>query len=340
MATFILSSDITIGKFRFSGVHQVRIRKSLLSYVNTATIKLPSRSAVIKQVDGKLKGIGQPTDTSKLFNEGDPVIINLGYNGQLKEEFRGFIVRRNLNYPMEIQCEGYSYQLRKQTVSKSWKSSNVKEVLSEAVKGTDVKLLVADNIDLVNIVCAKKTGTDLIDFVKKASNGALNAWFIDATTLWVGLVYVPGGAGMKDTLSGQQVNYVLGRNVVKDNKLVERIPNTELTINAKMTKTKRHRGAAAPREVGKVKKWVAQAIGNQADLDKMVQSLEAKANYRGLEGRISAFLQPYAEPGWKAKITDPQFQERQGVYLIESIEIDYSLSGARRVIELGPQIQL
>ena len=88
---FVPGSEITIGQFRFSGAHEVRIKQSLHSIVNTATIQIPSVAKIIR--DGKMnpKGI----ITGKQFNDGNEVTIRLGYNNDLKTEFKGFVKRRN-----------------------------------------------------------------------------------------------------------------------------------------------------------------------------------------------------------------------------------------------------
>ena len=333
---FVLGSDIKIGGFRFSGVHEVRIKKSLHSYVQTATIKLPSTARIIKKDRNS-----QPEQviTGKQFKKGDPVVINLGYNGDLREEFRGFVQNMDLNMPLEVQVEGYSYQLRNNNVNKSWKSTTVSEVMNEAVKGTDIKLHVENDLELINIVCSNHTGAEVLDFVIKSSNRALNAFFIKPDMLWVGLAYLPNSSGIKDVFGADLVKYRLGWNVLRDNNLKERKPTAEVTINIKNKKTKRVKGSAKPpAQVGKIKSVLLQQIKSTSDIDKLKQSLEAKANYTGYEGKMTTFLQPYAEPGWKAQIIDARYKERDGVYLIESIEVIYGMSGARRLVEIGPKI--
>ncbi|MBL0144937.1 MAG: hypothetical protein IPP48_03425 [Chitinophagaceae bacterium] len=61
-------------------------------------------------------------------------------------------------------------------------------------------------------------------------------------------------------------------------------------------------------------------------------------SYDGYEGKITSFLQPFCQHGWKAGLTDKSFPERSGDYLITSVEVTYGMSGARRTVELGEKI--
>jgi hypothetical protein len=68
---FVLSSDITIGNFRFSGVNKVQIKRSLHGIADTALITIPS---IAKVVSGD-KGNPEKVITGKQFKDGDPVNI-------------------------------------------------------------------------------------------------------------------------------------------------------------------------------------------------------------------------------------------------------------------------
>ena len=111
---FILNSDISIGKpgvnqFRFTGVHELRIKRSIHNYTDTAIIQLPSIATLFTKNNSSSP---KTVITGKQWNDGDPVTIKLGYNNEMHEEFKGFIKHRDLNMPLEIECEGYAYQLK------------------------------------------------------------------------------------------------------------------------------------------------------------------------------------------------------------------------------------
>src|SRR4051812_34178084 len=119
---FALESDITIGKFRFSGVNELRIKTSLHSIIDTALINIPSVARII--TNGKV--VSENVITGNQFAEGDRVTIKLGYSGNMQTEFRGFVKRCDLNMPLQVECEGYSWQLRRNTINGFYKRINVK----------------------------------------------------------------------------------------------------------------------------------------------------------------------------------------------------------------------
>ena len=129
MAFFELNSEISIGNFRFSGVHNVRIMKSLQSIADIATISIPSVAKIAK--NGKINS--SIYITGNLFNDGDPITIKLGYNGDLQTEFSGFVKRRNLDMPLEVECEGYSWLLRRNNIQQFYATVTIKDLLNIAV---------------------------------------------------------------------------------------------------------------------------------------------------------------------------------------------------------------
>ena len=136
MAVFTLHSKISIGDFKpFKGVHDISIKKSLGNYADTAILKLP--------LTARLRQAGSPQTQSVLtahqFNVGDKILIELGYNHKLEREFVGFIRRINMTSPLEIECEGYAYQLRAKKINKSWKETTLLEVLEYIIEDTDIQ---------------------------------------------------------------------------------------------------------------------------------------------------------------------------------------------------------
>jgi hypothetical protein len=133
---FALNSDITIGKFKRVKPIECKITKSMFSYVDRVVIKLP--------ITARIKRAGEvitvSVETAKVIEEGDKVLIKLGYNGSYKTEFTGFVSRVNFTSPLEVECEGYSYQLRQKTYLKTFKDAELLQVLKYLVQGTDIVL--------------------------------------------------------------------------------------------------------------------------------------------------------------------------------------------------------
>jgi len=339
---FVLGSDITIGSFRFSGVHEAKIKRSVHSYVDTASIQIPSIGSIKYKTNSsnpKIEVLGTK------FKDGDKITINLGYDGKMQQEFRGFVKKRDLNMPLTIECEGYSYQLARNSISGNWSSISVKDFLSKAITGTDITLQCTVDMQVRNVKANKNTGAQIIDYIHKLTDGTLGIFFIQPDVLWCGLLYTPYIQGT-DPLSMGSVQYRLGYNCIKDNALKEKTITDNPIIHQYGKRLVNGTQLVAQSDPYKgelvklTQKKILNHIDGQALLKKLAQEKAYRANYEGYEGHITAFLQPYCLPGYKAYITDNRYPERNGTYLVETVEVIFGQNGARRTIEIGPKLSV
>ncbi|MBL0144936.1 MAG: hypothetical protein IPP48_03420 [Chitinophagaceae bacterium] len=217
---FTLNSNITIGQFKKVKPNEVKIQLAISNYVNTCKIKLPASAHLVCENKAEKTNTVQ---TAQQFKEGDKVVVQLGYNGILKTEFTGFVARINIATPVEVECEGYSYQLRKKTPApKTFKKAELKEVLKYIITGTDI-VLDADiqGCVLEKIVINGHNGVEVLELIKKTL-GDLVFMHFHNNVLYAGLTF----------LNPQQtVKYQLGWNVIKDNNLKQRqAKNDKITI--------------------------------------------------------------------------------------------------------------
>jgi hypothetical protein len=142
--------------------------------------------------------------------------------------------------------------------------------------------------------------------------------------------------------------------VIKDNDLKLREPkNDEVTVNfigekkdgSKQTvvingrkRTKAATVSASSGTTGETKIFKSHHITDKKSLTLVANAKQEQFTYSGYEGKITAFLQPYAAPNMKAQIVDVKFPERSGVYLVVSTEVSYGMSGARRIVEIGKRV--
>lgn len=331
---FTLTSDITIGNFRCGGVSAVNIKRSLHSCIDTARIELPSMARVLSA--GGNTNIYN-ANVGKLLKPGDNVMINLGYDGDVNLEFRGFVKEIGYDIPLVVECEGYSYQLRNKTIDKSWSKAKLKTILQDILQGTDIKLDIDEgsDIELTNIQGGNKTALELLGIVLDATNKAMDAWFVDPDVLKVGFIYLPDGDELKNSLKGAKVKYRIGYNALQNNGLKEKAPvDVKVIVNNSETKRKRNQDKVL---ADKVLRFVLNRI-SEKDLKKIQDILQFKQSYKGYEGKLTGFLRPLCFPGDTAFITDKRFTDRDGDYLVESVEVIYGTGGARRIVEIGPKL--
>lgn len=328
--SFVPNTKTVIAGFTFYTLHDLRVDKTIYTYTNTGMLKIPARARIRKRSDNNFLEF---VETANQFKEGDPVEIYAGYDGILKKEFAGFVRRVNKTIPCQIELEGYSYELRTKTnVNKFWKSATVKEIMQEAIKGTSIKLMVQDDLPVVNFIARNANGAQVLDnLIEKVSDRALTARFITDDTLWIGLRY---------TAYKSTVKYKLGYNVIKDDELKERIADkTKIQINYVHKKASGERvRAKATNGVGQVKKKTLAAVESEEWLKKLTDTKLSKEAYDGFEGNITTFLFPYAEPGDMALLSDPFFN-RNGGFIIDKTTLTLNRSGGRRIVGIGVKVQ-
>ena len=338
MSWQVLNSVITIGDFRFSGVHEVRIRKNIHSYTETAVITVPAIATYIPK--GSTAAI--TATTASLFTDGQPVQIDLGYNGNLNSEFTGFVRRRGTGMPLVVECEGYVRQLRLNVgISGNYNRTptSAAKLLAQATNGTDITVSCPVDYKLSNISFSKFNGVQIIDMIKEASQGALSIFFSTPKTLYCGLVYLAYSQG-NNPFANYQVDYRLGWNCPKQNGLKERIPSEPVQV---IMKGKYATGAllySASKETAATRKvtHLSSQMPDAGEMGSMAQEKAYASNYTGYEGQLTGFLSPYAYPGMNVNLVNAEYPDLNGVYLIESTEVIYGVTGAKRIVTVGPKL--
>ncbi len=337
---FVLSSEITIGKFKFTGVHEVRIRRSLHGLADTAIITIPSIAKILR---GGVAFPGTIT-TANQFNDGDAVEIKLGYNGYLRSEFSGFVRHRSLQMPLEVHCEGYSWLLRRTSNARFYKADKVKALLEEAVSGLGPGNEIAVECDL-NLKLGKVNGDgdssfDLLTNIKKYTDECLTCFFVEPNKLWCGLLYTAWAKG-EDALKAGTVKYSIGENVRRDQQLQVK-HNENDRVEVRYSKKLPNGNVIAQRSdilkkhLRRHKKIINRVLV-EGDLKALANEKAYQLNNLGFEGSLTGFLEPFALPGYNAQILDKRFPEHNGEYLVESTEVVFGMGGARRIVELGPR---
>lgn len=304
------SSYIEIGKYQFTDrVNSVSIEQSWKELAQTATIRLPNIKRLLE----------------KEIVVGDPVLIQLGYNDNLVEEFRGFVSGINPGSPVEFECMDEMWNLKQQSnITKAWKSTTVKEVLKYLVPGATLDVpditLSPFRIDKINTFEALKK-------LKESYN--LVIYFRDGK-LFCGLAYQEDAGEVKYRLSGKTANCLIGELKFKkstDVKIkvnaISLLPNnTSISVDAGDTD-------------GELRTLHFYNLTK----DELKKQAEEKINllkFDGYRGSLIGFGLPFAKFGMTAHLFDDNYPEREGIYFIDSVKTTYSVqAGYRRVVTLG-----
>lgn len=318
-----MTSSVKIGSFKPIKPNYLKWSRKVDDYSDTAKIKIPAIT--------RLKKVGDTYEnvmTGLQITEGMKVEIYAGYDYKNDLRFKGFVRRVNFTVPLELECEGYSYQLRnKVDFNCSHKSIKLKELLEELIDGTEIKL--SDSIPdvaLTNLRFKNQSGVNVLEYLKTK---CLLTTHFDFDVLYCGL---------KMTDIKKEVPFRLDWNVIKGNELKFEANKELATVNIKIEKRDstgaKKRGATDVKD-GSVKTLQIRHITDEASLKTIADQKRKELVHQGYEGKITAFLIPYVEPSMSAKITDKVYPDRSGVYFIESVEGEFSKSGGRQKIGIG-----
>jgi hypothetical protein len=319
---FTLGCNITIGSASFKAVADVVVKRSTQNANATAVIKVPV-TAVLKAAGKEKTNI----ETAKQINVGDTVTIQLGYDGKLKTEFKGFVKRLNYTVPLEIECEDCYWKLRTVTLKKSYAQTTIKQLLSDVLAGTGATVH-PNTIDMTlkNTIIDNKTGVWVLEKLK--SDYGLTVYFDLEGKLYAGKSY---------QVKGNRVKYELRGNVIKDDDLkFYRADDYKLKVEAKSYDRNGSKlEASVGADGGEAKTLWFYDVKDAGQLKALAEQELKRYSFDGYRGKIETFLVPYAEPGMIAVLTDPIYSARGGEYFIEGTEVKFGTSGARRIVELG-----
>jgi hypothetical protein len=305
------------------GGHLMKWNRSIENFSDSASFKVPGITRLRKEGDAY-----ERVQTGLLFKEGMKVELKAGYNGENDLRFMGFIRRVNFTLPLEVECEGYSYQLRKKlNFTKNYKDVSVRDILNDLVQDTDIVLSDAiPDVPIRKAVFKSVTGIQVLDWLK--SKCLLTVYF-NFNTLYVGAMQVEA----KTVKS-----FRLGWNVIKDNELkfddTKEFADVRIQLSTRKDDGQYEKAYFGGKLDGQVKKMYS-IIDDASTLKKIAEQKRTELVNRGYEGSITTFLSPFVEPGMAVQLDDAKYPERTGKYFVSGVAGEFSTSGGRQVIKLG-----
>lgn len=317
-----LCHRIEIGEWLVRRPEKVRVLRSVDTLSDTAEVVLP----------GMLHG--KAIEIEKQISVGDQVKIDLGYDGELKREFEGYVSRIGTDGgSIKIECEDQLWQTRKPVSDREYRDVTVKElieaVIGEAVGGElKVNCLYDfryDKFTVVNATCR--------DVLKKVQDEVKPNIFINDRGLWVVPKYMYGSA--------KEVEYDFSRNIEKSGTSLEYRRKEDRPVLVTVEGERRDGTKVRVEEGVTGGDRVTLRLPGVTDEESMrttAQQVLAEKSYTGYSGSFSSWLRPYAEPTNIAKLHDPDYEYKDGEYWITAVETEYSRSGGKRKITLGKRL--
>lgn len=305
-------------------MNSVEIESDMRRLEDVATIKLPTTARLVRAGEFVTE-----VETAKTFAVGDEVVIKLGYDGELREEFHGYVRKIRPNTPLEIECEDATYLLKRKNLQKAWRAATLRDILDYILADTGISLqgepptVNFTHFYLKNVSAAKA-------LQKLKDEYGLTMYFKSFKKLFVGI---------SSDDDGTLVKYEFGTNVI-DNDL-EWMDESDVRLKIKAVHV-RPDNTQVTQEVGdpdgEQRTIFLYDLENADDLERKAKEELKKYTFSGYKGSFNAFLLPVVRVGNVAQITDPNFPERSGKYLVEKVTVSYGEGGGRRKVTPGLKV--
>lgn len=311
--------DITVGGRRLLLFESVKITRSVEALADTATIVLPGMvHNMAIEVEDKV-------------SVGDAVRIMLGYNGKTVLEFEGYVQRIGTDGgSLTLECEDGLWLFRKAVADKAWRNADVKTILSDICRqcgGFSIDCDYAFKYD--SFVVRNATGYDVLKKVHEEVHANV---YVKGNTLHVHPQYAQ--------VFGK-ARYDFARNIERDGVRLEYRRKEDRRVLVVVEGEKKD-GTKVKVEAGttggdRVTLRVP-GVTDKESLRKVAEQVLQEKCYTGYSGSFSGWLLPYCDAGYQVRLTDPDYEYKNGTYYVTAVEVEYSRNGGRRTITLGKRL--
>ena len=279
---------------------------------------------------------GRALQTEETIYAGLPLSIALGYEGDNKHEFAGYIVSTtNQDGLLRIACEDAMYLLRKDVTNQQLTDASLVEIAKQVLQevAPTMKVVAGEGLDAIrfdefNIVDA--TAWDVLRKLKE--QGGINA-YVRGQTLYLSLRY------LQDAGAQAEVRYNFSRNVEQSSLKYVRAEERKVLVKVIGIGKDNKRYEATAGESGQDSITLSRYnITDTKALQAIAEEEHKKWSYTGYEGSLTSWLLPYATYGMKATIADELYPEREGTYIVTRVRTRYDEQGGRRQVYLGQKI--
>jgi len=282
---------------------------------DTATIVLPE--AVMNRV----------WELDQKIIRGTEVLIQLGYNDDLKTEFTGFVQRISNDGSLIIHCEDSLFLFRVSVPDKEFKNVTLKQIAEYLVKIVDPSFTVNCNYGITyeKFTIHQATAFDVLKKLQDESKG--NIYFDNANkVLHIHPAYVE---------VGNKVNYSFHVNIESSNLEFKRKEDKKVEITIESTNSKGKVKSVTVGTTGGDKTTLKVGAMSETDMKKVAESALQKQMYDGYDGSFDGWLLPVVKPTDSAHIQDLDYEYKTGSYYVKAVTTKLSSSGGIRTVKLG-----
>ncbi len=312
-----INPQIILGDKTFNFVTDVTIESSWETFTDTAVILLPNKF----EQDGETITAG----TDNLFKRGDKVEIRLGYLPNKELRYTGFISKILPDSPLRIECEDAMWLLKQITVTKSFKSVSLDDLLKSILPSTVPLQTNVTASQLGQFRIKRASIAQVLEELKK-TYGLVS--FVRDGTLQVGLAYpfIPATVHeiiFQESIISSGLEFRREEDVKIKVKGISILPNN--------TKIEVEEGDPDGEQ-----RTLTYFNLTKTELTNIVKRELPKLKYTGYAGSFETFGEPFIQHGDNIKLIDKKFPERDGTYVVDAAKTTLSVTGGlRQNVTLG-----
>ena len=311
---FTLTSNIEIGNLQFDYVHECRVDSSWKALTSTAEIELPKNLNI------------EGDKLNNIIKKGQPVTIQCGYDGNLNNEFNGFVTGLKPGIPFKVICEDEMWNLKQTNVKLHYSNITLKKLLADIMPANVKYTCIDAELGPVNTRFGGASIAMLLEEIEKTygirsffQNGVLNVGFVYPTT--------------------PEVQYYdFEKNIIEDALEFRSKEDDKIRVKAiSILPNKNKITVFAGDLTGAIRTLTYYNISKEqlvANAEKEINRLKID----GWRGNITTFGEPFAQHGGAADLTDTDLPERSGRYYIDRHQVKFGVDGYRRTLHLGPKV--
>ncbi len=306
----VMTVNIKINELSFDRISSFLIESSWDLLTDTAELKIPRAlyfgSEILKD---KIK-------------VGDSIAIKLGYKGDNKTEFEGFVTKIVTDTPVIISCEDAMWKLKQISVNKVFKNTSLKDLLT-AIIPTEFEFDAAD-LQLGTLVIENSTVAKVLQTLK--DDYGIYSYF-KGNKLISGKIYLD---------NTEQVEYGFEKNIISHDLSYVTADDLKIKITTESIKRDGTKlTVSVGDDDGEESKLIYSGINSESELKKLAELDLERLKVSGYKGTITTFGVPNVEHGYTAYLESNQYPERAGYYYVDSVSTTFDTNGFKRTIKIG-----
>lgn len=308
-------------RYSLETVASIDIECSVDNLSDTAIITLPE--AVMNQV----LNIGNEV------KRGSQIIIQAGYDKELKTEFVGYVQNVPTNdSSLKIMCEDALFLFRKGVKDVELKPTSLPKIAQLLINQIDSSFTLKCDYDITyeKFVIHQATGYDVLK--KLAEETKANIYFnTEKKELHIHPPYIEKGGEVIYSLQHNVENSSLEYKQAIDRKIEVTVEKTNLAGKIESYTTGTTGGDKVTLKVGSV---------SNADLKKIANAELIRRSADMYEGSIDTWAIPFVQPTYTAKIKDEDYPEKDGKYYVTGVTTAINESGFKRTVKIGIKVSV